>query len=257
MLLYYITDRRQLRGSEAEQRRALLNKISQAARSGVDYIQLREKDLGARELLHLATEAREKIAEAAGSGRETRNSHPEMGNGKRETRLLINSRIDVALASGADGVHLRGDDISAADARVIWTKAPAARTSQLATCNFLIARSCHTAEEVRRAESDGADFVVFAPVFEKGGVQGVGLEGLRAACRHAPQASTPEASPAVRIPVLALGGVTLENARACMEAGAAGIAGIRLFQENDISELVARLRANANLETAKEGKDAK
>jgi thiamine-phosphate pyrophosphorylase len=234
MLLYYISDRHQFRGSAAEQRRALLDKISEAARSGVDYIQLREKDLSARELLRLAQEARERIAEVT-------NSELETSNRKLGTRLLINSRADVALASGADGIHLRGDDVSAADARVIRTKA-AARNSQLATRNWLIAVSCHASEDVRRAESDGADFVVFAPVFEKSAAKGVGLEALRAACRGTPRASTPEASPAVRIPVLALGGVTLENAGACIDAGAAGIAGIRLFQENEIAEVVTRLR---------------
>jgi thiamine-phosphate pyrophosphorylase len=235
MLLYYISDRHQFRGSQAEQRRALLNKISEAARSGVDYIQLREKDLSARDLLRLAQQAREKIAEATNPGVETRNSKPA-------TRLLINSRSDVALASGAAGVHLRSGDISAADARVVFTKAAPAGHWPLSTDHCLIAVSCHTAEDVRRAASEGADFVVFAPVFEKGSAKGVGLEALRAACRGTPRASTPEASPAVRIPVLALGGVTLANARACMEAGAAGIAGIRLFQENDIAEIVRRLR---------------
>jgi thiamine-phosphate pyrophosphorylase len=237
MLLYYITDRRQFPGSAAEQRAALLRKIAEAARCGVDYIQLREKDLTARELLELAKNARNAISEVANSGLETRNL-------QLATRLLINSRMDIALACGADGVHLRSDDISAADARAIWMKAASAGDSGLGTRECLIAVSCHTASEVRRAESDGADFVVFAPVFEKGGQRGVGLEGLRAACR-------PGASPAVNLPVLALGGVTLDNAQACREAGAAGIAGIRLFQDNDVAEVVARLR---NIATAKDAK---
>ncbi len=107
---------------------------------------------------------------------------------------------------------------------------------------FLIAASCHTAQQVRRAESDGADFVVFAPIFEKAGQQGVGLEALRAACVRAVKANTPEASPAVEIPVLALGGVTLDNAGACIAAGASGIAGIRLFQENNIADLMVKLQ---------------
>ena len=242
MLLYYITDRRQFRGSEAEQRRALLDKISEALRRGVDYIQLREKDLTSRELLRLAQQvrerieqAREKISEPAGPALATRNSQPR-------TRLLINSRVDVALASGADGVHLRGDDISAADARAIVTRTTPTGSWKPETGNFLIACSCHRDEDVGRADSDGADFVVFAPVFEKGGAPGVGLEALRAACRRTAKANTPEASPSARIPVLALGGVTLENARACIAAGAAGIAGIRLFQDNDVAEIVARLR---------------
>jgi thiamine-phosphate pyrophosphorylase len=244
VLLYYITDRHRLPGSTGEQRAALLRKISQAARCGVEYIQLREKDLSARELLALAEDARNTISGAATSRLTTHNS-------QLATRLLINSRIDIALACGADGVHLRSDDISAADARAVWMKAAAAGHWPLATRHFIIACSCHTAEDVRLAQSDGADFVVFAPVFEKGGQRGVGLEALRAACRGLPEASVPEASPAVNLPVLALGGVTLENAQACLEAGAAGIAGIRLFQDNDVAEVVRRLR---NIATAREAK---
>jgi thiamine-phosphate pyrophosphorylase len=219
MLLYYITDRRQFPGSAAEQRAALLRKIVEAARCGVDYIQLREKDLSARELLALAEESRNAMAEVS---RERQHG----------TRLLINSRLDIALASGADGVHLRSDDISAAEARAVWMKAAAAGDSGTGTRDCLIACSCHTAGEVRGAEAEGADFVVFAPVFEKGGERGVGLEALRAACR-AP----------VNLAVLALGGVMLANAQACLEAGAAGIAGIRLFQGNDVAEVVGRLRS--------------
>jgi thiamine-phosphate pyrophosphorylase len=227
VLLYYITDRRQFPGSTAEQRAALLRKIAEAARCGVDYIQLREKDLSARELLALAKDARNAISEVATSG--------------LVTRLLINSRLDIALACGADGVHLRSDDISAAEARAAWMKAASVRDSGLGTHDGLIASSCHTAGEVRHAASEGADFVVFAPVFEKGGERGVGQEALRAACRGLPKA----------LPVLALGGVTLDNAQACLEAGAAGIAGIRLFQDNDVAEIVARLR---NIATAKDAK---
>jgi thiamine-phosphate pyrophosphorylase len=213
MLLYYITDRRQFPGSAAEQRAALLRKISAAARCGVDYIQLREKDLSARELLELAEESLACIRDSAAS--------------VPATRLLINSRLDVALACGAGGVHLRSDDISAAAARGAWEKAAAGRAG-----DCLIACSCHTAGDVSRAQSEGADFAVFAPVYEKGGERGVGLEVLRAACR-------------VKLPVLALGGVTLDNAGACLEAGAAGVAGIRLFQANDVAEVVSGLRAVA------------
>src|SRR5581483_3222297 len=100
------------------------------------------------------------------------------------TRLLINSRSDVALAAGADGVHLRSDDISVPDVRKVNGK-------------LLIAVSCHTAEDVRRAAGDGADFVVFAPVFGKRDsptTAPAGIDALRRACQHT-------------IPVLALGGV--------------------------------------------------
>jgi thiamine-phosphate pyrophosphorylase len=218
-LLYYITDRTQFPGDESARRRALLSKIDEAARSGVDYIQLREKDLSGRELEKLARECAVIIPILRTKNRELR------------TRLLINSRTDVALAAGADGVHLRSDDISAATARSIWQQATA-RDSQLAARGFLIAVSRHSASDVIRAESDRADFAVFAPVFEKNDtreIQAQGLDALRAAC-------------AARIPVLALGGVTLENAASCLAAGAAGIAGVRLFQENKIEDVVRALR---------------
>lgn len=220
VLLYYITDRTQFPGDEGERRRRLLAKIAEAARCGVDYIQLREKDLPARQLEALARQAVRLV-------RDTR-------NGERETRLLINFRADVALASGAHGVHLPASDISPADVRAIWNRAaqdPAGHR-RLATGDCLVAVSCHATAEARLAESQGADFAVFGPVFEKRGTsqQGVGLEALRAACQL------------VRMPVLALGGVTLENARACVEAGAAGVAGIRLFQENHAGSVVERLK---------------
>jgi thiamine-phosphate pyrophosphorylase len=102
-----------------------------------------------------------------------------------------------------------------------------------ATGHFLVAVSCHTAADVLRAESEKADFVVFAPVFGKRGAPGTpaaGLDALRQACD-------------AKIPVLALGGVTLENAASCLQAGSAGVAGIRLFQENKIEEVVRALRA--------------
>ncbi len=216
MLLYYITDRKQFPGPEPRRRELLLAKISEAARAGVDYIQLREKDLPARELQALAQQA-VRIC------RETRNQ-------KRETRLLINSRSDVALATGADGVHLPSGDISASDAQAISSSART-RNSKLETRNFVVAVSCHTAEEVRLAETQGADFAVFGPVFEKVGTSlSVGLDALRAACHLG------------HMPVLAIGGITLENAGACLQAGAAGIAAIRLFQENAVGEIVAKLR---------------
>jgi thiamine-phosphate pyrophosphorylase len=100
---------------------------------------------------------------------------------------------------------------------------------------IIISVSCHTRGEVSRAASECAAFVLFAPVFEKSGTSGARLKGLEMlgdACRE-------------KIPVLALGGVTLENAAACIQAGAAGVAGIRLFQENDLEKTVLKLRALA------------
>jgi thiamine-phosphate pyrophosphorylase len=210
LLLYYITDRTQFPGVEPARHRKLLDKIAEAARAGVDFIQLREKDLPTRDLESLAVGAAQILAQRRTANRE------------RRTALLINARTDVAIATGADGVHLRSNDISPATVRSIWSRGAGAPAA--------VAVSCHSAAEVSAAE--GADFAVFAPVFEKRNAQAAGLEALHQACQH-------------RIPVLALGGVTLENARACLDAGAAGIAAIRLFQENDLSVLIPKLRALA------------
>jgi thiamine-phosphate pyrophosphorylase len=147
--------------------------------------------------------------------------------------LLINSRTDIALATGADGVHLRSDDIAPPDVRVVWEKCGAgAPARELSPQEPLIGVSCHSPGEVKQAEADGATFAVFAPVFEKKNVpnaQPAGLAQLREACK-------------VKIPVLALGGVTLGNVKSCLEAGASGIAAIRLFQENDIKNVVRIVR---------------
>ncbi|HKN70623.1 MAG TPA: thiamine phosphate synthase [Terriglobales bacterium] len=208
-LLYYITDRSQFRGDERARRRDLLAKVAEAARARVDCIQLREKDLSTRELEMLAREAVAMVRENSSL-----------------TRLLINSRTDVALAAGADGVHLRADDVGPREARQ-------AAHRPLSTDHFLVAASCHSNEEVIRADSEGADFAVFGPIFGKNnapGRQPTGLAALHEACR-------------AKIPVLALGGVTMENAASCLEAGAAGVAGIRLFQENKIEDVVRALRA--------------
>jgi len=214
-LLCYVTDRKAFPGSELARQRALLKKISEAARCGVDYIQLREKDLSAGELEALAREAVRIVRQSLQGN--SRSGPP--------TRLLINSRTDVALATAADGVHLRSDDISAEEARRVWKKGEG-------NARMTIGVSCHSTVEVEQAEIQGADFAAFAPVFEKQGAPGAqltGLNPLRQSCRH-------------KIPVLALGGVTFDNAAACFESGATGIAAIRLFQENEIAEVVRRLR---------------
>ena len=206
MLLYYITDRAQFSGDETQRRKALLEIILAAARAGVDFIQLRERDLSGRELESLARDAVEAVREASS-----------------QTRILINSRTDVALAVGSDGVHLRSSDISATDVRDIWHSARAERDP-------IIAVSCHSAEEVDRAVESHADFVVLGPVFEKGNAPAIGVETLRPVSRCG-------------IPVLALGGVNLNNAASCFEKGAAGIAGVRLFQEGELAETVTKLRS--------------
>jgi thiamine-phosphate pyrophosphorylase len=180
LLRYYITDRHAAGGIEP-----LLRFIARALSDGVDYIQLREKDLSARELLSLTRRALA-LPNPAGA------------------KFLVNSRADIALAAGAHGVHLPAFSIAPYDLRRIGQ-------------DLLIAVSTHSIDELQRAQNEGADFAVFGPVFSRK-PEPVGIEALRAAAR------------AVPLPVFALGGVTLDNTTECMAAGAAGIAGISLFQ---------------------------
>lgn len=227
MLLYYITDRKQFPGTETERRTALLRRIGEAASLGVDLIQLREKDLPTGDLEKLARDAVRAVR-----------------NHSQTTGILINSRTDVALAVGADGVHLTVSDISASEARAI-AGASFRHPSPLPS-DFVIGVSCHSVAKVRAAESHGANFVVLAPIFEKPGtdVPALGFEVLRSAARTpAPDNRVEAGDNRGGIPVLALGGVTLENAADCRKAGAAGVAGIRLFQTADLRELIRRLKS--------------
>ncbi|PYP93303.1 MAG: thiamine phosphate synthase [Candidatus Angelobacter sp. Gp1-AA117] len=208
MLLCYITDRHQFPGNPIEQRQRVLEKVAECVTAGVHYIQLREKDLSIRELESLAGDVMRLFPANA------------------STRLLINSRLDVALACGAAGVHLPSRDLPPSEAR------------SLLAGSAVIGVSTHSLEEAMYAESHGADFAVFGPVFEKNfRVSADGLERLRQACNR-PKVGTP-------MPLLALGGVTADNAAQCIEAGAAGVAGIRLFQENNVQQLVETLKTSS------------
>lgn len=185
MLRMYITDRKQVGGADA-----LIEIVSRVANNDeADWIQLREKDLPARDLLNLA----ERVISACAS---------------RRVPVLINTRLDVALACGAAGVHLPSNSLSPRAIRAITPP------------GFLISVSCHTLDEVRRAEAEGSDLVVFGPVFPTPGKgPPVGTAMLR------------QAAESVRIPLLALGGINAANSDECLTAGAAGIAAISYFQQ--------------------------
>src|ERR1700676_2151629 len=180
-LLYYITDRTAFPGDESSRRSRLVEKIDEAACAGVDYIQLREKDLSTRDLELLAKDALSAI----------RRVRLSSGNSQPATALLINSRTDVALAVEADGVHLRSDDISPEDVRAAWTKCGAGTpfdklragsAGQNSPQAPIVAVSCHSPKEVVEAAARGATFTVFGPVIEKTSAQQLGLNLLREAC---------------------------------------------------------------------------
>ena len=219
MLLYYITDRTQFRGDETDRRTALLRTIANAARAGIDYIQLREKDMTPRALEALARDAVKIVRQNS-----------------QTTRLLINARTDIALATDADGVHLPANDLAASEVRALWMKCSEREP--------VIGVSAHSAAEVRYAESHGATFAVLAPIFEKtqASTPGIGLAALRDACATLAAPHDVEAPYRGGFCVLALGGVTLANAEACVSVGAAGVAGIRLFQSGDIGETIRKIR---------------
>jgi thiamine-phosphate pyrophosphorylase len=200
MRRYAITNRALYPGGELQQQAALLRDARRWIADGIDLIQLREKNLPAANIAALAREILQAIAEA-----------------NSPTKLLLNSRPDIAIATAAHGVHLTAapGGLTPTQVRSLYTSAN--RSAPMITL------SCHTLEDVHRARINRVDAVLFAPIFEKivtgqTTTPGQGLDQLRAACLAA--------SP---IPIYALGGVTLENAATCLDAGATGIAGIRLF----------------------------
>jgi thiamine-phosphate pyrophosphorylase len=194
-LLYYITDRHGLAD------RALKPFLYKAINAGVDVIQIREKDLETRELLALAQEC-------SVEARAVR------------TRILVNDRLDVALAAGAHGIHLGGRSL------------PVARVRSISTQGFLVGVSCHSVRDVLEAEPAGADYALLGPIFDTPSKRGYGSPlGLRV---------VEEAASKAKIPVYALGGITVDTSRSCFEAGAQGVAAIRMFQ--DAPSLAGRVR---------------
>jgi len=208
VLLCYVTDRKTLPGSVAGQTPLLLEKMEGAARAGVDWIQVREKDLSVRELVCLVEEAARTIP--------------------RPCRILVNDRLDVALVTGAGGVHLGERSLPLAEAKRFLRE-------KNRSGDFLLGVSTHSLEAAQAAEKSDADYVIFGPVYETpskaafGPPQGIDL--LAKVCER------------VSLPVIAIGGITLGNAPECVRAGAAGIAAIRLFQDaRDITDVVRALR---------------
>lgn len=168
----------------------LIETVEYAASAGVDLIQVRERGLEDRDLFDMVR----RIIAAAAS----------------RARVLVNLRTDVALAAGASGVHLPG------------TAPPASRVRTIVPPGFLIGRSVHDPDEARAAERDGGcDYLIFGTVFASAGKPAghevAGVDGLRAVCR------------AVRLPVIAIGGMDGARAREAAAAGAAGLAAIGMF----------------------------
>ncbi len=195
MLQYAITDRTLYTGSEEERQTTLVRQAEQLAHQGIDFLQLREKDLSATNLIALTKRMHAAIQTIEG----------------KKLRLLLNAPLHLARQASISGVHL-----PATSPELTLLK------PQRSGGNLLVSIACHTTREVEQTAAF-ADLILFAPIFEKhvagSRVQpGKGLQALQQACQAAGE-----------VPVLALGGVTAANAPLCLQAGASGIAGIRLF----------------------------
>jgi thiamine-phosphate pyrophosphorylase len=190
-----ISDRKRLDGDHDA---ALIQRVAAAARAGVHLIQIREQDLDARSLTALVERC---VAAVDGT----------------RARVVVNDRLDVALAAGAHGVHLRGDSL------------PAARARSIAPSGFLIGRSVHSRDEAMRAQDgEGLDYLLFGTVFKtasKPGASPAGLSGLA------------EVAASTRLPILAVGGMSVSTVRSLRDTGAAGFAAIGLFVDGSPDRL--------------------
>jgi thiamine-phosphate pyrophosphorylase len=195
---------------------AVRERIQMAVQAGVDWVQIREKDMPARELVDLvrdAVRAGDTLASAAGTG-----------HGHVVPRVVVNDRLDLALAAGAAGVHVGRESVNARDV-VKWCR------SGNAPAEFMIGVSCHSIEEARESESAGANYIFFGPVFETPSKRAFGEpQGV---------ARLAEICANVGIRVIAIGGADEVNAQDCVRAGAAGIAAIRMFQEASDGRVLA------------------
>jgi thiamine-phosphate pyrophosphorylase len=202
--LQYITDRSQIKS------RTLNACIAGAVAAGVDWVQIREKDLPARRLLALTDAALEHARRPA------------------RTRVMVNDRLDVALAAKAHGVHLGTRSM------------PVDLVRKLTPREFVVGVSCHSLAEALAAQAAGADYILLGPIFATPSKLPYGPPLGLAMLREVTLQTT--------IPVLALGGITLDRVAPCRQNGAAGIAGIRLFQECDsVEKLIRELRERAEM----------
>ena len=198
--LYYITDRNQIHAQPLD------HFVAKAIAAGVDWVQIREKDLPARALLTLTASA------------------VEQARRRGNTRVMVNDRLDVALAAEAHGVHLGTRSM------------PPELVRKLAPKEFAVGASCHSLAEALAAQAGGADYILLGPIFSTPSKlqygPPLGLPALR------------EVTSQLSIPVFALGGISIDRVALCRQNGAAGIAGIRIFQDCDwLDDLVRELRA--------------
>src|ERR1700719_4128150 len=202
MQRHAITDRKHFGGDEAAQLRAMMEAAvsyaSDGRNDGADIIQLREKDLAAGAVEGLARELTQRIRATTAM-----------------SRVVVNGRPDVAIAAGADGVHMPANEaLPVADVRELFYR--------ISRPEMLIGISCHTLDEIAAAAAQERDYIFYGPIFEKripdGAIAGLGLKAV-----------TQAAEAAGEIPLIAIGGVTRANEWDCIRAGAGGIASIRMF----------------------------
>lgn len=220
-IVCYVTDSQSL--ELVEPRSDILAKIEVAVEAGVDWVQIREKEMPARQLLAIARAA-------VGT---TNRKPPILDKASRPgTLILVNDRLDVALAADAAGIHLGRESLPARDV-IGW------RQRAKTVTNFMVGLSCHTIDELHQAEDTGVDYAFFGPIFDTPAKRPfgppLGVAKLDAACR------------VTRLRVIAIGGVTPENSAECLYAGAAGIAAIRMFQHTsepaELEKVVRRLHS--------------
>jgi thiamine-phosphate pyrophosphorylase len=200
--LYYITDRKQIPSNTLDA------VVTRSIAAGVDWVQIREKDLPARGLLSLTQTAVQ----------QARRVH---------TRVMVNDRLDVALAADAHGVHLNTRSM------------PIDLVRRLAPKGFVLGASCHSLSEALTAQERGANYILLGPIFP-----------TPSKLQYGPPLGLPvlrEVTSQVSIPVFALGGITIDRVAFCRQHGAMGIAGIRIFQDCDsLDELIRELRERGN-----------